>query len=80
MTFSDPPQPEYATVLRTAGWHVYVERTVTIDEQGYRRWLILRAVKGDSKVKVAVDSDQDQIAWPELFQQAQQFDKNLTID
>lgn len=77
MEFADPPETDYAKILRAEGWHVSIEKNVVIDDVQTGKWLILRASKGDCRVKLTAASDSDQNAWSELFKQVQEFDPDL---
>ena len=79
MKFADPPDVDYARILRAAGWHVYVEKNIEIDMAHTKRWLILRASKGDCRVKLTAASDSDQTAWQELFESVKEFEPDLDI-
>jgi hypothetical protein len=73
-------EPDYESILRRAGWQVYIERETVLHGMQTGRRLILRAIKFRDKAKVTATEEFEHGAWRELFEQAQRLDSSLQIE
>jgi hypothetical protein len=73
-------EPDYESILKSAGWRIYVERETALHGMKTARRLILRAIKFNDKAKVSATEEFEHGAWRELFEQAAQLDTSLALD
>jgi len=73
-------EPDYESILKSAGWRVYIERETVLHGMKTARRLVLRATKFTDKAKVSATEEFEHGAWRELFELAAQLDTSLAID
>jgi hypothetical protein len=73
-------EPDYESILKRAGWRIYIGRETTLHGMKTTRKLNVYAIKFGDRVKVSATEEFEHGAWKELFEQAAQIDGSLIVD